>query len=44
MKVTPWSMALRMILTASSALSTRPRWEPPKPMMETLSPVLPRGR
>ncbi len=41
--VMPASTAFCTMRTASSTLSTSPRWWPPMPRMETLTPVLPSG-
>src|SRR5215213_416279 len=40
----PSSMAVCMILTASALSLTSPMCQPPRQMMDTFSPVLPRGR
>jgi hypothetical protein len=44
MKLTPLSMAVRMMRMASSSLAERPMWPPPMPIADTFSPVRPSVR
>src|ERR1039457_5658392 len=44
MKVTPWSMAVRTIRMAVCSLGGKPRWNPPSPSNETVTPVRPSFR
>src|SRR5437899_1817840 len=44
MKVSPRSIALRMIVMLSASSACLPIWYPPRPMAETFSPVRPRAR